>query len=294
MTIEGHDSPPHRSSVSDDVYEILNHLRSSPEIQVDLPNIWLDEAAGVSKPYTAAFLTALYIQCYENSLWHICDLVADTWIRALQDANARSQRSGDKRCHLWRKNVALEARFKQGKLGFKRETEDLRLDVEDPDMAPDVARFVPEHICDLYAHTRPGCGGRLLWADAMALAGRRMESEIMRRPDVWPRELFYDVMCPTLRMVGRKLTLKIEEKYESAWCGRYHEHGKHGLPCYRQLAASQNGAKGGDSGRVGKGKKGARGSQGDGEQYPKQVRFGAALHVIDLGDIDAEGESEED
>jgi hypothetical protein len=296
MTVQDHDPLPRSYPVSEDVCDILNTLRSSSEIQVDLPNLWTNEAAGVSKPYTAAFLTALYIQCYENSLWHICDLVADTWIRALQDANARSQKSSDKRYHMWRKNVALEGRFKMGKLGFKKETQDLGLDVEDPDIAADVATFVPEHIRDLYANTRPKCGARLLWADAMALAGCKIESEFVRRPDVWPGELLYDVMCPALRLVGRKLTLKIEEKYEGAWC-RYHEHVKHGLPCYRQLAAKQNGTEGRDDRGIKKGRKRAGGIQGGEEQDPKRVRFGAsasAQRVTDLGDIDAEGESEED
>ncbi|KAF3041127.1 hypothetical protein E8E12_007966 [Didymella heteroderae] len=271
MTGKGHTSLSRfNRPVSQDVYDILNSLRSSPEIQVDLPNMWIDEAAGMPKPYTGVFLISLYIQCYENSLWHICDLIADTWIRALQEANRRSQKSNDKRCHMWRKNMALEMKFKIGKLGFKKETEDLGLDVEDPDIAPDVAEFVPEHVFDLYAHTRPKCGARLLWADAMALSGRKMEADIVRHPDAWPKELFYDVMCTALRLVGRKLTLKIEEKYEGAWC-RYHEHGKHGLPCYRQLAALQNGAK---ADGAGKGQKGARAVDGGEERDPKRVRFG--------------------
>lgn len=292
MTIQGHNFLPCSKPVSEDVYNILNTLRSSSEIQVDLPNMWLDEAAGISKPYTASFLTSLYMQCYENSLWHICDLVADTWIRALQDANTCSQKSGDKRYHMWRKNVALERRFQMGKLGFKKETEDLDLDIEDPEIAPDAAKIIPEHICDLYAHTRPKCGARLLWADTMALAGRKMESEITRRPDAWPRELLFDVMCSALRLVGRKLTLKIEEKYEGAWC-RYHEHAKHGLPCYRQLAAKQNGTRSSEDGGIRKGRKRAGGPQG--EQDAKRVRFGTSEQSdINYGNVDAEGESEED
>ncbi|KAJ4376653.1 hypothetical protein N0V86_006769 [Didymella sp. IMI 355093] len=297
-TVQEDNSPLPRFDhpVSQDVYNILNTLRSSPEIQVDLPNMMNNEA-GISEPYTNALLTSLYIQCYQNGLWHICDLVADTWIRALQVANQRSQKSNDKRCLMWRKNTALESKFKQGKLGFKQETQDLGLDIEDPDMAADVTKFIPEHISTLYAHTQPKCGARLLWADAMALRGRTMESEMTRRPGVWPRDAFYDVMCTGLRLVGRKLTLKIEEKYEGAWC-RYHEHGRHGLPCYRQLAALQNDTKG-DAGREnGLGRKRARGDGGSEEKSAKRVRFGggdagAAPRVIDFDDVDAEGESEE-
>ncbi|KAF1922466.1 uncharacterized protein M421DRAFT_11836, partial [Didymella exigua CBS 183.55] len=221
---------------SQDVYDMLATLRASPEIQVDLPNLWADQGAGVAKPYTSAFLTALYIQCYESSQWHLCDLVADTWIRALQAANAQSHTSADRQRPLWRANAALEARFRAGRMGFKRDAVNLHIDVEDPVVHADVASFHAERLRELYAHTRPRAGARLLWADAVALAGRGVEGRFAACPEKWHPELCFDVMCTALRLVGRKLTLKIEERYEGAWC-RYHEHGRHGLPCYRRLAA---------------------------------------------------------
>ena len=263
------------------------------------------------KPYTGAFLNQLYIQCYENQLWNFCDLIADTWIRALQNANKRSQKSKDVRDHMWRQNKALEKRFAEKKKGFKNDVFEFGLDVQDPEVdLLDVTGFNAERLRELYTHTGPKCGARLLWADAMALCGRKMENDIVKRPGVWPKDLFYDVMCTSLRLVGRKLTLKIEEKYEGAWC-RYHEHVKHSLPCYRELAWTQKRERGEDEDdkeeavattgikRSAKLLSGGAQSQGD----AKRVRFdaveggaagGDAREAIDSGDIDAEGESEEE
>ncbi|KAF2622538.1 hypothetical protein BU25DRAFT_210486 [Macroventuria anomochaeta] len=249
-TIQGSGLPPPRYTgpVSQDVYDILNTLQSSSKIQVDLPDMFAPGGTGVVKPYTNSVLTQLYVQCYETQLWHFCDLIADTWIRALQKANKRTHKSKDVWDYMWRKNVALEKIFAEKKKGFKKDVCEFRLDVQDPDMDRGATDFSPERLRELYTHTSRGCGARLLWADAMALRGRKMENDIVKRPDVWPRELFFDVMCASLRMVGRKLTLKIEEKYEGAWC-RYHEHVKHGLPCYRELAWMQkSGRKGMEDG----------------------------------------------
>lgn len=257
---------------------------------------------GTIKPYTSTLLTQLYIQCYENQLWHFCDLIADTWIRALQEANRRSHKSKDVRDHMWRKNKPLGKIFAEKKKGFKTDVYDFGMDVQDPEVnLLDVTRFSPERLRELYTHTRPKCGARLLWADAMALCGRKMENDIVKRSDVWPKELFFDVMCTSLRLVGRKLTLKIEEKYEGAWC-RYHEHAKHGLPCYRQLAWQQKGGQedvdGEEAGAVTSMKRGveALGVDADEQGDAKCVRFegGGAGGVVDFGDINAEDESEEE
>lgn len=278
-------SPP----LDQDLYDILNTLHSSSCIQVDLPNMWASGDNGAVKRYTASFLTHLYIKCYESHLWHFCDLVADTWIRALQKANRRSHRSSDKRDHMWRANIALERIFSEKKKGFKADVHEFNLDVQDPDLDDDVTDFDTKLLQLLYEHTDPGCGARLLWADAMALCGRKMEGNICRRPGAWPQELFYDVMCTGLRMVGRKLTLKIEEKYEGAWC-RYHEHVKHGQPCYRELAWQQKVVQEEDEREAGLGEE-----QGE----AKRLRFDAedlasGGEQIDIGDLDAEGESEEE
>ena len=241
-TVQGDDTPPARctDSVASDVAVILNVLRSTSETQIDLPNLTGPDG---SKNYTAAVLTELYIQCYENGLWNYCDLIADTWIRALQKANNRSHRKNNKKEFMWRENRALEQIFAQNGLGFKRKVPDYGLDVEDPGMDRDVTAIDPERLRDLFAHTTSGCGARVLWADAMALGGQKVEHEISQHPAIWPKDLFFEIMCSSLRLVGRKLTLKIEEKYEGAWCRRYHEHVKHGRPCYRKLAWQQQGRK---------------------------------------------------
>ncbi|KAJ4364754.1 hypothetical protein N0V95_000701 [Ascochyta clinopodiicola] len=281
--------------IDKDVYDILNSLHNSSDILVDLPDMSVN---GSFKPYNATFLTQLYIQCYENHLWHACDLVADTWIRALQKANKRSHKSKKENNHMWRRNAALLRKFSEKKKGFKKDVYEFGLDVEDPDMDGDVTVFNVELLQQLYDHTRPKCGARLLWADAMALGGQKIETNIVKDPDVWPQELVYDIMCTGLRMVGRKLTLKIEEKYEGAWC-RYHEHVKYGLPCYRELAWQQKRQKEeeeGVGGNVARGEKRdhtALGHSGDGQGEAKRVRFDID-EVIDFGDIDAEGESEEE
>lgn len=210
-TIHGDDTPPRRctDSVSSDVSNILNALHSTSEIQVDLPNLTGTEG---SKNYTAAVLTELYIQCFENRMWNYCDLIADTWIRALQKENKRSHRKNCTADYMWRENRSLEKMFARKEKGFKKDAPDYGLDVEDPGMDHNVTVVDPERLRDLFAHTNPGCGARLLWADNMALCGSKMEHEMTQQPSVWPKELFFDVMCTSLRMVGRKLTLKIEEK----------------------------------------------------------------------------------
>jgi hypothetical protein len=238
-TVQGDDTPLRRctESVASDVAVILNVLQSTSEIQVDLPNLTGPDG---SKNYTAAVLTELYVECYENRLWNHCDLIADTWIRALQKANKRSHRKKNKVEYMWRENRALEKVFAQKGKGFKKNPPDYGLDVEDPGMDRDVSAIDPERLRDLFAHTNQGCSTRLLWADNIALCGQKMEDRITQHPDLWPQDLFYEVMCTSLRLIGRKLTLKIEEKYEGAWC-RYHEHAKHGRPCYRRLAWKQQG-----------------------------------------------------
>jgi hypothetical protein len=94
-------------------------------------------------------------------------------------------------------------------------------------------------------------------------------------------------------MVRRKLTLKIEESTEGAWCKRYHQHGRHEQPCYRWLAwqeqLAQDKEDGEDTVGAGKRKRG-RGNRSGDRNSSKRVRFDNR----DAGDIDAEGESEEE
>ena len=76
-------------------------------------------------------------------------------------------------------------------------------------------------------------------ADAMTLGGNKMEEGLNQTTadgHTWHPDLIFNIMCSSLRMVRRKMSLKIEESCEGAWCKRYHEHSKKGLPCYRELA----------------------------------------------------------
>lgn len=305
--VQGFNPPPsHYAGPCDqDVQKVLNTLRSSSNIQVDLPNMWAAGPSRVVKPYNASFLTQLYIQCYESHLWHLCDLIADTWIRALQESNQRSHKSKNQSDHVWRRNAALGRIFRERRKGFKNKAPDLDLDVQDPILDSDVTKVSTQHLQLLYNHTSAKCGARLLWADAIALCGKTMENSIVKQPEIWPAELFYDVMCTSLRMVGRKLTLKIEEKYEGAWC-RYHEHVKYGLPCYRQLAWKQKGERKEEDEdedmegvEVTRGeKRGPEVENSDEQGDLKRVRFNTdeaidAGNNIDFGNVDAEGEPEE-
>ncbi|OSS48879.1 hypothetical protein B5807_07038 [Epicoccum nigrum] len=280
-TVQGDDTPPPRCSdpVSSDVSNIINALQSTSEIQVDLPNLTGPEG---SKNYTAAVLIELYIQCYEKSLWDYCDLIADTWIRALQKANKRSHEKSTEDS-MWRENRPLEKLFAQNLKGFKKDVQDYGLDVEDPGMGRDVTAISSERLHDLFNNTDPGCGARLLWADSMALGGHKMEHELAQQPDIWPKELFFNVMCTSLRMVRRKLTLKIEERYEGAWC-RYHEHAKHGRPCYRRLAWEQGGMTGTRSGQVGEAV--ANGGSDYDSVYRSEYGGGKHVHFEDGDDVD--------
>lgn len=226
------------------VHDLFNSLRSSDIIYIDLPS--LSNAANPHKDlaYTAPFLTQLYLLSYTNRLWPICDLIADTWIRAFHALRKNSQLNPAHHHPLWRPNKALEARMKITKTNlhprpFDAHAPQYNLAVQDPLLDADVTSFDAALLNTLYDNTGADCGARLLWADAMALTGERMD-EVMRRARrrgvEWHEGLKHDIMCTSLRMVRRKLTLKIEEGTEGAWCARYHEHGKHGLPCYREVA----------------------------------------------------------
>lgn len=190
---------------------------------------------------------------------------------------------------IWRENRILlrkaKEAAKQGKegVGFDSLAPEYGLRVLDPLLECHVTSFDLSILNELYEHTPRFCGARLLWADAMALCGQRIEdvfekwSKLGRDPHP---DLTFDIMCTSLRMVGKMLTLKIEESTERAWCRRYHEHGKHGMPCYREIAYMEKQRERdtrGDDVEVG----------GIGENHVKRVRFSDE-------DVDAEGESEEE
>lgn len=295
--------------VDDAIYEIINILQGSAKTQIDLPDIDNVANPGTQLPYSATFLTHLYIVCYHAKQWNLCDLVADTWIRAFHKQRKKGERSGKIENMLWRPNAALASR---GKRGYDETAPEYKLKAEDPVLNPNVTDFDNTALSELYDNTPPDCGARFLWADAMALCGDKLEKVMERtkwRGQSWHPDLLHNIMCTSLRLVRRKLTLKIEEHTEGAWCNRYHEHTKHNLPCYRALASgrpeegdveSEDELDAGDLEAImmeelGGGTKRGFGDVNDSgaEMSPaKRVRFGGAeKEVID---VDAEGESEED
>jgi hypothetical protein len=300
------------------VFRVLDTLRNDSDTPTDLPFLCYTEGDGTPQPYSARFLTQLYILSYQSNLWDLCDLVTDTWIRAFHSLRKKGYQNPN--YAVWRPNKVLEKRqikhIEAKKQGiyippeFDQNPPEYKLTVADPELDPDVTALDTTLLNDLYAHTNPNCGARLLWADALALAGSKTE-QALQDTSHYPLhpDLLFNIMQTSLRTVRRNLTLKIEESTEGAWCKRYHEHVKHGCICYREKAWKRA-----------KGEKGENDDEFVQEEYPsnvvnrehqeelrlmeaclqqeserqmspaKRVRFGEHVGV----DVDAEGESEQD
>jgi hypothetical protein len=319
--VDGEDAPSSQTIIIGDqpaslpdnheVYDILSSLRSTSKIHIDLPKLANAVDPEKVQPYSAQFLTQLYISCYRDKCWDLCDLIADTWIRAFHEQRAQGQQYPTNA--IWRPNPALERRKRKAlehnkglatqyhiPSGFDPSPKNYNLQVEDPELEPDVTVVHIDLVNELYARTGKDCGARMLWADAMALGGDKMEKFLERVAKCrfeLHTDLVFNVMQTGLRMCRRNLTLKIEESTEGAWCKRYHEHGRHGLPCYREKAWK----KGEEDDNQDKDPfaafmqqdEGAHGAKrgfrdvDDGEMSPaKRIRF--------TEDLDAEGDSEED
>lgn len=166
----------------------------------------------------------------------------------------------------------------------------------DPLLANDVTAFNASLLNALYTRTAANSGARLLWADAMALAGSKTD-DVMEKSKLdgedWHEDLVYEIMSSSLRLVRAKATLKIEEP-AGEWCKRYHEHGKHGQACYREVAWERQMAEdlreGLASDEIGGG--GVGGGGGVRGSAEKRVRFEAG--DSEMVDVDAEGASEEE
>ena len=238
---------------SQDVYDILNSLKATTKTHIDLPSLSNTNDPDAIQPYSAELLTHLYITCYHQNLWNLCDLITDTWIRAFH--SRRKKAYTDPAYTLWRSNKALENRKRKAHRArltgvlipseFDPNPRNLGLGPTDPDLDANITDTHIDLLNLLYHHTPPTCGARMLWADALALAGDQTEKEMetaqRRGVEVHP-DLVWNVMQSGLRMVRRRLTMKCEEGTEGAWCRRYHEHGRHGKEgerCYREVAAEE-------------------------------------------------------
>jgi hypothetical protein len=234
-----------------EIYEILNSVRSTPKIHLNLPALTLSPT-DPEKPYSAKVLTELYIASYRSNYWDLCDMIADTWIRAFHEV----------RGSIWRPNPALERRKRKAAeynrnhryhipSEFDPSPKDYGLTVDDPELEHDITVVHTDLVNELYKRTGKDCGARMLWADATALGGDKTEKfleHVKRAGFELHNDLVFNVMQTGLRMCRRNMTLKIEESTEGAWCKRYHEHTKYGLPCYREKAwkRGQDGCEGED------------------------------------------------
>jgi hypothetical protein len=233
------------ANIDNSIFQLADTLRDAPDVQVELPDLEDDNNPDAYKPWTAKQLVHLYLVCYHREQWNSCDLIADTWIRALQQANARRDMQGK----MWKPNQATN---------YNPVTSKDYADIEDPVLDARVCDFDQDRMNELFFHTNEKCGARFLWADAMALCGSIIEDKLEKAEPLmgrsWHKDLVWEIMKTSLRLVRAKLTLKIEEKTPSEWCRRYHEHGRNrrGLPCYRDLRRNQELVKqnGGDGGAV--------------------------------------------
>ncbi|KAF1914706.1 hypothetical protein BDU57DRAFT_579126 [Ampelomyces quisqualis] len=228
-------------NISEEVLQTMKMLCGKAKVFIDLPTLVDASSYNATKRYSATHLMQLYIEANKRGQWNLCDLIADTWIRAFHALRRRGEKSGKEEDMLWRPNKSLIAKHMQGLKGYDTKAPDYSrvLRVEDPELEPDVTDFNTKLLDALYSCTPEGCGARTLWADAMALSGKKLENRMQsmkRRKEEWHPDLLFEVLCTSLRISRRKLTLKIEESTEGAWCKRYHEHSRHGKPCYRKLA----------------------------------------------------------
>jgi hypothetical protein len=231
-----HHTGHYPASIDGSIFQLADTLRDAPEVQIELPDLEDDNDPDAYKPWTAKQLVHLYIVCYHREQWDGCDLIADTWIRALQRTNARYDMKGK----MWKPNQSTT---------YKAVTSKDYTDIEDPVLDSSVFDFDQDRINELFFHTNKKCGARFLWADAMALCGSVIEDKLEKLEPLtgrgWHKDLVWEIMKTSLRLVRAKLTLKIEEKTPSEWCRRYHEHGRNnrGLRCYRELRQFQEAAK---------------------------------------------------
>ncbi|KAH7128487.1 hypothetical protein B0J11DRAFT_578690 [Dendryphion nanum] len=243
------------------IYETLTNPDLT-EIQMELPQIETDIHVGeeelantdsskqkqsmpkkktVIMQYNSEHLFHLYILAYADGKHNICDLVVDTWIREFHRVHdLRATR-------IWKTN---KEPWIDPDLYPIPES-----DNGDVSLDPKVTTFESLRLRELYDNTASDCGARALWADAIALCGGKLEARLDGTekyrmgmggglgmgagPEGWHPELMWNVMRTCMRLVRAKRTLKIEERHPSAWCDRYHEHGKRGKRCYREIANNQ-------------------------------------------------------
>lgn len=194
----------------------------------------------------------------------------------------------------WRYNDPLTRMREQGIKGYALNAPSYAslLVTQDPELEPDVTLPSAELLHDLFTQTSTECGARRLWVDAMTLCGDKLEARMRvskKKGEKWHQDLKDEIMYTATRSMGKKLTLKIEEATEGAWCKRYHEHGRHGQRCYRERAYERRmeGLDADEADSVVSEEDAMEGVIGGGEG--NRVRFEAVPEVFD---VDAEGETD--
>jgi hypothetical protein len=308
--------PPHRFSVQipKRIIELFDGLKNQGHRV--LPDLEKDEQI---IPWTAQQLTLLYIYSYKQNNVELCDLITDVWVRAFQERNR------DKKLpKMWRPNKSHPERdltvvgrhmkeyHRNGLPPVPHWQQKLLL----PMLSDCVTEFDPKLLNQLYHYTAEANGARMLWADALALCGYAAEDwfiECKKEKIEVHEDLVHNVLCTTLRMCRRRLTLKIEETLEDAWCQRYHMHSQWGMACHRpkedemEKQAAQGAAlphatnTGGDievqddfDAALLRGFDSAFESAGDGYDPSTEVAEGAQGNPVNIDDGDDGDSSEED
>ncbi|KAF1950015.1 hypothetical protein CC80DRAFT_554701 [Byssothecium circinans] len=158
-----------------------------------------------------------------------------------------------------------------------------------------------ECVNTLYHATSRTCPARLLWADMLALHGYPLSLKLTpphhtsgspkakcsgdRVGHGLHRDLVWDIMSTSLRMVRCKVSLNCEEMVEGAWCKRYHIHTTLGEKCYRQLHKEQDARRAAEM---------EQHKAMTGQQWRDEEVAGAIADAFMDPDVDAEGESEEE
>ncbi|PVH97069.1 hypothetical protein DM02DRAFT_730774 [Periconia macrospinosa] len=264
-------SSPVQESDSDDnmiklVYDKLQKA-SARKIQLELP--YTIDPSDRDSRWTAKQLSDLYLYCYKRKAINLCDMIADTWIRAFHSKNTEVDQNpfANKKTRPWQDEsrqyrnpdaVALpNSYFIVGpkldrSVTFLYHNVDLKAQLQ----TLEGCETLLDCVNDIYNHTSPNCPARLLWADILALHGHRLEhllnpeqrcvgdpKEVIsgaRSEHVVHPDLAFDIMNTALRLVRRKLTLKCEETTKGAWCKKYHLHERYGRKCYQELAEEQH------------------------------------------------------
>ncbi|KAJ4288447.1 hypothetical protein N0V90_011682 [Kalmusia sp. IMI 367209] len=221
------------ASISGETKELYSKL--SEQCHTELADIQAED--GYDTLWDAQRLTHLYIYSLSKDNSDFCDLIADVWIRAFQERH----RDKEECQRMWRHN----------KYHFERNNyhdypanglppiPGWQKDNPLPLLGGNVTDFDPVLLNQLYYHTPANNGARMLWADAMALCGSHAEKLFVsskKNGIEWHEDLQLNVLCTSLRLCRRRLTLRIEEVREEAWCERYHVHHMRGQPCYRSEA----------------------------------------------------------